>query len=228
MTLEREVLISALRMTKDGCARIEDISLDARVPVQIVYRLARRYAKRETLNLEGKTLTMNGHQRLKAAVHAVELGADLERVCDLLGWNEFEDFSALALENNGFSVTKHFRFKHLEKRWEIDIVASKSPIVASVDCKHWHRGWRRSSIAKTAEEQVKRTQSLADASSALREDFGISSWKEARFIPIILSLVPSDIKLYEHIPIVPILQLRNFLEELPAYIESLRHFARKF
>lgn len=227
MSLEREVLISALRMTKDGSSRIEQISLDARVPAQIVNRIMRENSEKHIVSLEGKTVTMRAEQRLRAVVHVGELGADLERVCKFLGWNEFEDISALAFESMDFTVRKHFRFKHLERRYEIDIIALKNPIVASVDCKHWHKGWRRSSITKIVEGQIKRTQALAESLPVLREKVGMLGWKEIRFIPAILSLIPSEFKFHEGVPIVPILQLRNFLEEMPAYIDSLTHFTRK-
>ncbi len=228
MTLERAVLTSVLRMTKDGYAQIEEISLDARVPAQIVYRIMRKNSEKGIVKFEGKTVVMNDEQRLKVAIQAIELGADLEHVCKLLEWNEFEDFSALAFENADFSVKKHLRFKHLEKWLEIDILALKNPIVASVDCKHWHKSWRKSSITKIVENQINRTQALAEASPLLYEKIGILKWREAKFIPIILSLIPSDFKFYRDVPIVPILQLRNFLNEMPAYIESLMHFSKKF
>jgi len=228
MTLERDVLISVLRTAKDGYAEVEEISLDARVPAQIVYGVMKKYSENGTVNLDGKTVTVERDQRLKVAVRAVELGADLEKVCRLLEWKEFEDVSALAFEGAGYSVKKHFRFTCFERRWEIDILALKNPLVASVDCKHWHRGWRRASITKTVESQINRTRALAEASSILREKMSILKWREATFIPIILSLIPSDFKFYENVPIVPILQLRNFLDEAPAYTESLTHFSRRF
>jgi len=228
MTLEREVLISALRMTKAHDAQIEEISLDARVPAQIVYRIMRRNSEMKIVKLEGRTVVMSSEQRMMAAIRITELGGDLERVCKLLEWDEFEDVSALAFESNGFSVRKHFHFKHLERKWEIDILALKNPIVVSVDCKHWQRGWRGSSIAKIADSQIMRTKALAEASSLLLEKMGLRKWKEARFVPIILSLLPSNFKFYRDVPIVPILQLRNFLNEVPAYLHSLTHFSKVY
>lgn len=226
MTLEREVLLSALRMTKDGSAKIEDISRDAKVPAEIVSSVVRKNSEREILELEEEAVVMNREQRLRAAVRVIGLGADPERVCNLLEWNEFEDVSAIAFESIDFSVKKHFRFKHRERRWEIDILALKNPVVACVDCKHWHKGWRRSSIRKIVESQIKRTQALSEASAVLHEKIGITRWKEAKFIPIVLSLFPGDFKFHEDVPIVPILQLRNFLHEMPAHIDSLTHFSK--
>jgi len=227
MTLEREVLISALKMTKEGGAQIEDISLDAEVPARIVYRIMRRNSESEIVRLNERTVIMDREQRLRAATRIIELGADIERVCKLLQWNEFEDVSAVAFESAGFSVKKHFRFKHLDRWWEIDILALANSIAASVDCKHWHRGWRRSSITKIVEDQINRTKALAEASPLLLERMGMLKWNVARFVPIVLSLIPSDLKFCEHTPVVPILQLRDFLSEMPARVDSLVHFSKK-
>jgi len=228
MSVERDVLASALKLTKEHSAKIGEIGLDARVAAQIVYRILKRNSETEIVGLQGRTVVMNGEQRIRAAIRIVELGGDLERVSRLLEWDEFEDVSALAFENNSFSVKKHYRFKSLGKRWEIDILALKNPIVVSVDCKHWQKGWRGSSVAKIASSHIARTQALSEASPLLREKIGIQRWKEARFVPVILSLTPSDLKFHEEVPIVPILQVRSFLEGMPAYLYSLKHFSQVY
>ncbi|MFQ6095995.1 MAG: NERD domain-containing protein, partial [Candidatus Bathyarchaeia archaeon] len=162
------------------------------------------------------------------AVRIVELGADLERVCKLLRWKEFEDISALAFENSGYSVLKHFRFRHLDKRWEVDILALNNPFVISVDCKHWRRGWQTSAVQRTAKTQAKRTQNLAEASASLRDRMGISRWRSATFIPMILSLIPGPFKFYEGVAIVPIFQLRDFINQMPVHTSMLIRFSKKF
>jgi hypothetical protein len=53
-------------------------------------------------------------------------------------------------------------------------------------------------------------------------------WRQATLIPVILSLVPGPLKFYNKVPIVPILQLQNFLNELPAHTISLTHFRAYF
>ena len=228
MTLERKVLISTLKMTRDARTQIKNISLDASVPFTITRRILRRYSKMGFVRLNGEAIIIEEEQRLRLAVRTVELGADLERVCKLLGWKEFEDISALAFENSGFSVLKRFRFKHLDKRWEVDVLALKNPSVVCVDCKHWRRGWQRSAISRTAESQTNRTQNLAEASPRLRDRIGISRWRSATFIPTILSLIPGPFKFYEGVPIVPILQIRDFINEMPVHITMLTHFSKKY
>jgi len=228
MVPEREILVSALKMTRKGCAQIEEISQDASVPSTLARQILKKYSRIEVANIDKETVDIDGEQRLGIAYRAVELGADLERVCKLLRWREFEDISALAFSGSGFSVKKHFRFKHLDKRWEIDILAEKNPFVISVDCKHWRRNWHRSTVSKIVESQVQRTQALSEASPQLLLELNISGWRSATFIPLILSLVPGPFKFHEGVPIVPVFQLRNFISEMPAHANLLTSFSREF
>ncbi|MDH5438986.1 MAG: restriction endonuclease [Candidatus Bathyarchaeota archaeon] len=228
MVPEREVLISALKMTRKGCTRIEEISRDASVPSTLARKILEKYSKVELANISEETVVMDGEQRLGIAYRSIELGADLERVCRLLRWREFEDISALAFEARGFSVMKHFRFKDLDKRWEIDILALKNPFVLSVDCKHWRKSLRRSALSRIVESQVKRTQALYKVSPQLHARSDIAGWRSAMFIPLILSLIPSPTKFHQNVPIVPVFQLRNFITEMPAHADHLTRFPRKF
>jgi len=228
MVPEREVLVSALKMTRKGCARIEEISQGASVPSTLARQILEKYSRIELANTNEETVEIDGEQRLGIAYRAVELGADLERVCKLLRWREFEDISALAFSRSGFSVSKHFRFKHLDKRWEIDVLAEKSLFILSVDCKHWRRNWHRSTVSKIAQSQVKRTQALSEASPQMLQRLNLSGWRSATFIPLILSLVPGPFKFCEGVPIVPVFQLRNFISEMPAHANLLTSFSREF
>ena len=178
--------------------------------------------------MEGDSVIVEDDQRVQLAVYAVRLGADLERVCRYLGWDEFEDFSSSAFKAHGFSVKKHFRFKGFHRRWEVDILGFNKPYVLSVDCKHWHKGWSKSSIERMVMSQIERTEALMRASRLLRGELDMTEWKKATFIPVILSLVPAPFKLYRETPIVPVLQIRNFLNEIIANADSLTHFSTKF
>jgi len=228
VTIEREVVVSTLKMTGEGPARMEEIGQDARVPVRTVRKMLRKNSENGIVQLSGRFVVAEGEQRLKLASKAIELGADIERVCSFLRWEEFEDISILAFEANDFQVKKHFRFSWFGRRWEIDILGLKEPIIVSADCKHWHRGWARAASGKAAEGQVERTRALAGAASSSREKIGIGEWRRAYFVPVILSLVPSPFKFHEGVPIVPVLQMTNFLQEMPARIDELVHVHKSF
>lgn len=132
----------------------------------------------------------------------------------------------MLFQSNNYTVKMHFRFKWDDRWWEIDIIAYKAPLVFCVDCKHWHRGWRRSAIKKAVEAQVNRSKAFSSALSFLQEKMCLFNSKKVYLIPVILSLVQNPLKFHNSVPIVPILQLQNFLTEAPANVNSITHFFR--
>jgi len=224
MIAEREVLISTLNLTKNGLGEIKDIIKDARVPSQTACQILERNASSGILRISGSKIIATPEQRLRIAIKAVDLGADVERVCKHLKWEEFEEISTLALEMNGFKVKKHFRFNWNGKRFEIDLLALKKPFVVCVDCKQWRQGWRGTASRRAAEKQIQRTRILAEASLSMIEKIGIDDWSQACFIPLIISLFPSVSRFYKNSPIVPIIQLGSFIQAMPAHIDEIDHY----
>jgi hypothetical protein len=224
MPTEREVLVSLLKLTTEGRVEIKEISRETRIPIEIVRQVLRKSLELGIVCLDRKLITAASEQRIRAAVRAVELGADIQRVCKFLTWAEFEDISVLAFDANNLVTKKHFRFSWSGRRWEIDILGLRKPIVACVDCKHWHRGWRGAASRRAAEQQIERTRVLAEASASMSKRLGIDGWGHACFVPAILSLASGSCKFYKGAPIVPVLQLRDFLQQMPAYLGKITHF----
>ncbi len=227
MSVERQILVSLLRLTRQGPFRKELLSKDSRVPVQVVDETLEKLCQSGFCQQRRGAVEVSSIQCVKIALRAIQLGADFERVCNFLHWKEFEKLAGEAFEANSYSVTRNFHLKHKGKRWEIDLLASKEPLIVCVDCKHWHHGWSRYAIVKTVEMQTKRTKALADASPETCGKIGIETWKQAIFIPAVLSLTPGPFKFHNKVPIIPILQIQNFLNELPAHTSSLTHFSLK-
>jgi len=224
MAVERNLLASVLKLTKNGPIAKELIAKDAKVPIQVAEELLKKFCDAGLIELRAKTIEASSNQRVKIAIHAIELGADFERVCNLLEWIEFENIAATAFEANNFTVRRRFRFKGAGRRWEIDILAFREPIIACVDCKHWSHGWRKAAIMKAVEEQVLRTKVLSEVFPFLQKETGLIQWRQATLIPVVLSLVAGPLKFYNNVPIVPILQIQDFLNGLPAHIMLLTHF----
>lgn len=218
-------MISILKLTKTGPVQRELVSRDARVPVQVADDILRKLLDTGLIRYKGGLVEVSSSQRARMAVRAVELGSDPQKVCGVLEWDEFEEIAAKAFEASNFMVKRRFRFKWAGRRWEVDVLGCKEPLVVCADCKHWRRGWRRSAIMKAVEAQVERTKMLAEALPSLHEKAGLVNWKKATLVPMVLSLVPSPFKFYNNVPIVPVLQLPNFLNELPAHTISLTRFS---
>jgi len=224
MTYERKILTSFLRLTKSGPVQEDLVSKDAQIPRQITEKMLKKLYDEGLVERKKGIIEASLDQRIKIAIQAIKFGADFERVCSFLDWGEFENIATAAFEANYFMVKRGFRFTASGRRWEIDIVGFKESVVACVDCKHWHHGFRTAATIKAVEAQVKRTEALANALPTLHDKIGLKNWKNSILIPIILSLYPSPLKFYEKTPIVPILQLQNFLNEFSAYTDQLTHF----
>ena len=225
---ERDLLISLLKLTKDGSVLLDSIKKESKTTMSIAREMIEKLHNENILYLNQNKIEVDGSSRLKIAIKAVSMGADVEYVSNMLSWQEFESIAAIALERNGYKVVKNVRFKHVARKWEIDIVGCSKPLVICIDCKHWRRGTAPSSVRRITEAQVERTRALADALPKLSLSLACTKWEKAMFIPVILTLIPARFKFYDKVPIVPVLQLQDFLSQLPAYTDSLKYFLKPF
>ena len=228
MSVERNLLISVLKMTKEGPVLIESVNKDARVPAVVAWKLLEKLQSEGLVYLKTDSIDADSGCRLKLAVKAASLGADVEHIGELLRWQEFEDIAAYALKSNRYAVQKNVRFKHGGRRWEIDVVGCSKPLVVCIDCKHWKHAIAPSTLRRIVSEQTQRTKAFADSLPNLTLKIECIKWEKAKFLPSVLSLIPSSAKFVDKVPVVPVLQLQDFIGQLPAYIETLRFFPRTF
>jgi len=227
MAAERNILSSVLKLTRTGPVRKELIQRDAKVTVHVADEALRKLFEAGFIRQRSGLVEASPSQRVCVAVQAIKLGADFERICKFLEWTEFENIAVQAFQANGFRVLRNFRFKHTGKRWEIDVLSCREPLVVCVDCKHWRRGWSRAATVKAVEAQIERTRAFADALPNYSQRARLTEWKSATLVPLILSLVPGPFKFHKNVPIVPVLQLQDFINELPLEANSLSHFKKK-
>ena len=221
MRAEREILISILKLTREGPASIELIAKNSRTSLSVVEEQIKKFLSLNLAEKKGVLIRVSPLQRLKIAFRAITLGADIERVCRNLSWKEFEDVAVTAFRTNGYSTIKHFRFRHEGRMWEIDVLAVKGRIVVCVDCKRWMKRLTASTMSRIVKAQMKRVKALSKSLSKIMDTLLFLSEGKIFLIPVILSLVPASSKFCNGVPIVPILQLQNFLNELPANIHLL-------
>jgi len=218
------LLISIVKLTSSGPATMEQVALDAHLPVTVARERLRELGRLDLIKINRDMIEATDTQLLELAIEAVKLGADIERACRFLGWQEFENFAIIALEYNLFKTRKHFRFKWANRRWEIDILGFNEPLILSVDCKHWKRSWQRTATMKIVDNQIKRTKAFSQALPKLKNKIGIEKWRKIEVLPVILTLGATPFKFYKQVPIVPILQFRSFINELPAFVNCLTTF----
>jgi Holliday junction resolvase-like predicted endonuclease len=253
MVVERNLLISLLKLTENGPVLIENVKKGACITSRIAVKLLETLQNEGAVYMKNGTVETNSYGRLKIAIKALALGADVETwavlpcsllitktikalalgadvetVSNLLHWQEFEKIAAVALERNGYVAAKNVRFKSAGRRWEIDVVGCKKPLVLCIDCKHWHRGMSPTALKRITEAQMQRTRALAESLPSADLKIECAKWESARFVPAVLSLIQGSFKFYEQVPIVPVLQLQDFLAQVPAYTDSLKVFTREF
>jgi Holliday junction resolvase-like predicted endonuclease len=228
MIVERNLIISVLKLTRNGATLGEDVKKDSRLPSDTLIELLEKLQSEDLLKLNGDSVEADSENRLKLAVKAISLGADVEVVSGFLGWQEFESIAATALKNNGYAVLQNLRFKHAARKWEIDVVGCRKPLVVCVDCKDWHRGLSPSAIRRIVESQVERARELADALPNVSIGIECAKWSKAKFVPAVLVLLPNRFKFCDGVPIVPVLQLQDFLSQLPLELDSVKYFDKEF
>ena len=81
-------------------------------------------------------------------------------------------------------------------------------------------------LKKIAEEQRERTKALADSLPNPAVKIKFASWGMVMLIPAVLSLTVGRFKLCDGVPVVPVLQLQDFVSQVPVYVNSLEHFRR--
>lgn len=226
MNIEANLIISLLKLTREGAVSLELVKKDAKLPSQLVEKLLQKLQNDGYIYLQKNVVDVDSLQRVKLAVYAVQLGADLENVSGFLRWKEFEDIAAIAFERNGYGVYRNLRFKHAGRRWEIDVVGCKKPIAVCLDCKHWHYGVYPSALRKIVEEQVERTFTFAESLPNPSVKIECVSWERIKFVPAVLLLAAGRFRFFDDVPIIPVLQLQDFLTQLPAFADSLKHLTK--
>lgn len=228
MSIEKNLLISLLKLTKQGPVLTELVKRDAHLPSATTEKLLVKLQNEGLLYLKQGSVEMESGSRLKLAVQAISLGADVENISNLLCWQEFEEIAGYASKNNGYAVSNNVRFKQSGRRWEIDVVACRKPIVICIDCKHWQHMIAPAALRKIVDSQIERTSALASLLPDPALKLECAKWDEAKFIPAVLTLLPSAFKFCGKVPIVPILSLQDFLNQMPAYTENLRLINKTF
>ena len=228
MVFERNLLISILKLTKNGPALTKDVNTDAHLPSSLCTSLLQKMQTENLINLTGDTIEADSQSRLKIAIKAATQGGDLQAIADMLCWQEFEEIAAEALKINGYTVTKNLHFKGSSRRYEIDVVGCRKPLVVCIDCKRWQHALRASELKKIAEEQAKRAESLAEALPNAKINLECTRWERAKFVPAVLSLMPGAYKFYYEVPIVPVLSLQDFIGQLPLYLDSVKVYPKTF
>jgi hypothetical protein len=222
--LNRELLVALLELTKDGPVQVEDLRSAARVTTQMFDQFLEGLRHRGLVHDHDGSIEVSSEQRTRIAIMAVEAGSDIERVSRALGWLEFEEMASHAFEENGYEVSRRFRFKANGRRWEVDVLAARRPLVVCAECKRWARGMSGSSIMRTVEAHVEKVRTLSENLVELSKKLGLDDWRRGVVIPIALSLTSVPIAFHRQVPVVSIFQLPRFIADLGGHLDEITHF----
>ncbi|MEM2504974.1 MAG: hypothetical protein QXV76_04975 [Candidatus Bathyarchaeia archaeon] len=196
-----------LKVTRDkNHFTLEEISEYTRIPVDDIPILLESLYEITELD----SLDDIDSSRFRVFLFLARYSQSLEDTASLLKWREFELFTSMILDSLGFDTFSNYRFKSLGRRWEIDVLGFRKPIIVAVDCKHMKRGYR-SILSEAIDRHRARVEALA---LIVRHSFRriIDGWDSIKLIPVIVTLRRSGYTIVEGFPIVHISALNDFLD----------------
>jgi hypothetical protein len=159
---------------------------------------------------------LSNSARFKLAFEAVRRGA-LQQVARALTWQEFEAFAEECLQIVGFVTQKGIMVKDDSRRWQIDVVAKKGPMILAIDCKHWESPGYQSKLNSAAQHQKRAVQALIRQRAA-RGEVGRDG---LLVLPMILTLFEPRSRMVDGVVAVSIEQFADFLEGVSPFSPEL-------
>jgi hypothetical protein len=133
---------------------------------------------------------------------------DLAVVSEEVVWQNFERLAAFIFEKNNFRVKVNTVKTYQKTKRQYDVIAWKDNQTFLVECKKWAGNrYRLSAVKKAVEQHKERTQFYA---AITNEDA----------IPLLVTFIEEEIRVYEGVPIVSIQKLNGFVSELDGYLQG--------
>jgi len=161
------------------------------------------------------SITIEPRTRFVIAQKAVQLGAT-EHAVKALTWQEFEAFGEDCLRTVGFQTWKGLVLKDDSRRWQIDLVGRKGPMVLSIDCKHWNSPSYPSKFRGAVAHQK-----LALPPLMKRVKADLKSDEPLWALPIVLTLLDPRSRILDKAVLVSVGQFSDFLEHSTPYDSDL-------
>jgi Holliday junction resolvase-like predicted endonuclease len=143
----------------------------------------------------------------------------IEDIIQDMDWREFEKLIAEILKRHDFNVHNNFRFK-TDRRFEIDILATRNKTSLLIDCKQWGRGrYKKTGLKYSVKEQKERTRQLKKFlknNPAAQAELKIK--KTTKFIPLLVTWFEEEILEHENVFIIPVWKFNEFLLSISEYI----------
>ncbi len=162
--------------------------------------------------MKAGNVTFEGPSRLRIAIEALKMGAQVEDVSRYLDWREFEYFVAELSKLHGYSCKENVVVA--SPRRQIDVLASKGKKGLAFDCKHWKKTIGVGTLMKIASSHIQRCSDYAKIIRRREKSGGV-------IIPVLLTLGVEEFKVVNGVPVVSIAQLNSFFLELSGFEDQL-------
>ena len=206
--MNSSLILKAIPIINEGSLSFDDFALATGLGRKTSTELVRMLARNEIGYVDSDFVSFDQLDKMRTAMLALKMGVDVEDLSGILGWKDFELLATNILDASGYVAHHGFRLK--KPRMEIDIVGIKDGMALLIDCKHWKRS-SPSEMARFASMQVKRAEAFVRAS------------KQVRFaVPAILTLHLESITFADDVPVIPIIKLRSFLNEVQGYLNEIK------
>ena len=199
-------MVEGLRCIIPGGVSVVDFAVVAGTDHISARRILNEFVANGIGEQDGDLFNFSETDRLLAAIYALGQGAELDSVAEIIHWRDFEGLAAEILEMKGFETARNLRLKN--PTMEIDVMGQKLGITILVDCKHWKR-IGESALRNAVQRQIERTKHYITIHPTVA-------------IPVIVTLHQDGIDFVERVPIVPIIHLESFLEELYGNLDEMR------
>ncbi|MGA2105927.1 restriction endonuclease [Methanoregula sp.] len=139
---------------------------------------------------------------ITADFETIRSTAGLDAVAEGSGWQSFEKLAAFIFEKNGFATTVGTVKTRNRHRRQYDVIARKNGKTLLVECKQWSGSrYRLSALKKAVIQHRERTLFYENITNE-------------NAVPVIVTLIEEEIRIFEGVPLVPVHRLNAFIGEL--------------
>lgn len=205
----RSSIIEILKLTKDNGELKETSKLKDEVSELL-----------GIMSNEKMAISIDRTQRITLAKRAIQLGANLSEIVELLTWKDFEGFVACILVENNYECVESFRRRgnSLIKGMEIDVIGIRGNTIIAIDAKMWGiRTGKTSALKMAAEKQKDRTQELKTELNNLSKRIRMLKEGKYKLIPVVVTWLVEEVEFHEGVPVVPIFKFNSFILDIDQY-----------
>ena len=228
MHFTKHLLLDLLQLSKAN----EEIALESiaernNLSLGQTYQLISALNEETEAKLEFNTTSVRIPKKFKAPliIKAIETGIDIDQIIEVLHWRDFESFCLTVFEYHEFQNLQNFHFTQNRKRYEIDVVTIKEPLIFAIDAKKWKTG-HAGALKTVVENHSNRIKAFSQylANPLNRQKFQLKNSPAIRIIPLIITSKMYEIQIFQGMPIIPFFKLNGFITDIHSFLGSLQQF----